>query len=405
MKTLVQSLLTKLNVTSEEFHVVSENFYRRLENGCDITLVVGEAYMAGEWTSSDLPTFFRKVMCRENYIAHIFSAVLSDPTSVMRVLTNVVIEEIKTDVGNMIQNPQSVSLSKRVGEEHYDIPDILYEHMLDPQRQYTCGYWKPGTNTLEEAQQNKINLLIDKLQIPDDAEMNVLDIGFGWGGLMSAISKRYPKCNVMGITISKEQTEYANETHAKDNDKLKYIFCDYRDLPKLDTKFDRIVSVEMFEHVGPDNFNMFFKVCKDALTDQGIFVLQTISKSSPGKSVFGNETACIDPWLDTYIFPGAVIPYVNQMLISATSQGIVYHHIQNLSISYAKTLCEWYKNFESNWETIRKSNPVYFTQSFHNMWEFYLLSCMVLFETRNMEDMQIVFTKREYDEMYVFTER
>lgn len=405
MKAVIQALLSKLNVTNEEFHVVSDNLYRRLENGGDLSIVVGEAYMAGEWKSSDLTAFLRKVLTRDNYNSHLFSVVLSDPISAMRVLTNVVTEEIRTDLDNVLQNNQSIPLSKRVAETHYDnTPDILYKYMLDSHRQYTSGYWKPGTKTLEVAQEDKMKLLIDKLQIPDGAEMNVLDIGCGWGDLANMISKRYPKCNVIAINIAKDQLAAARSKHGE-SEKLKYVLSDYRDLPKLHMKFDRIVSVEMFEHVGPKNYNMYFKTCNDILNDQGIFVLQTMSTPIPATSLFGNQHNFADPWIEKHIFPGGVIPTQEQIITSSTSQEFVHHHSQNISASYVKTLRHWHDNIKSNWETIRMSDPKYFTSSTYNMWEFYLLGCMVAFEIGKVEDWQFVLTKRTYDGMYVFTEK
>jgi cyclopropane-fatty-acyl-phospholipid synthase len=402
MQSLVESLFTNLNITKNECEIVSNNFYKRLEDGkCSMSLIIGEAYMAGEWRSKDLTSFFRKVMRADNLNNHIFSTTTSNPIPSIKLLSNFVVADIQAQITDTLQNNQSISLSKRVGEQHYDIPDILYEYMLDSQRQYTCGYWKPDTKTLEEAQQNKIKLLIDKLQIPDDVEMNILDIGCGWGGLTNAISKRYPKCKVVGITISKEQIKVANEKYG--SKKLKYIFCDYRDLPNKQTKYDRIISVGMFEQVGVKNFDTFFKCCNDILTDDGIFVLHTITSSTQPKYLTGVEKYTGDEWIDKYIFPGGYIPTTESILGAIDIQGLMYHHIQNLSISYAKTLNEWYKNFKTNWKTIRKSNPTFFTQEFYNMWEFYLLSSMVLFEVKSLQLTQFVLTKKKYDGMYIFT--
>ncbi len=404
MESIVESLFEKLNITKNDCEIVSNNFYKRLEDGkCSLSLIMGEAYMAGEWRSKDLASFFRKVMTVDNYDTHLYSTVMNNPVSSIKLLSNFVINDIQNQIIDTLQNNQSISLSKRVGEQHYDIPDILYEYMLDSQRQYTCGYWKPDTKTLEEAQQNKIKLLIDKLQIPDDVEMNILDIGCGWGGLTNAISKRYPKCKVVGITISKEQIKVANEKYG--SKKLKYIFCDYRDLPNKQTKYDRIISVGMFEQVGVKNLDTFFKRCNDILTDDGIFVLHTITNPIQSKYLIGTEKITGDEWIDKYIFPGAYIPTTESILASINREGLMYHHIQNLSISYAKTLNEWYKKFKLNWKTIQKSNPSFFTKEFYNMWEFYLLCCMVLFETKRMYLTQLVLTKKKYDGMYIFTEK
>jgi cyclopropane-fatty-acyl-phospholipid synthase len=404
MESIVQTLFTNLNITKNECEVVSNNFYKRLDaGGSGLSLIMGEAYMAGEWRSKDLASFFRKVMTIDNYDRHLYSTVMNHPVSSIKLLSNIVINDLQNQITDTIQNNQSIQLSKKVGEQHYDIPDILYEHMLDSQRQYTCGYWTPCTKTLEEAQQNKIKLLLDKLQIPDNVAMNILDIGCGWGGLTNAISKRYPKCKVVGISISKEQIKVANEKYG--SKKLKYIFCDYRDLPNKQTKYDRIISVGMFEHVGVKNYDTFFKCCNDILTDDGIFVLHTITNTTQPVYLTGVERHRGNDWMIKYIFPGGYVPTTESILEAIDRQKLMYHHIQNLSISYAKTLNKWYKNFKSNWKTIRKSNPTFFTQKFYNMWEYYLLSCMVLFEKKQLYLSQFVLTKNKYDGMYIFNEK
>jgi cyclopropane-fatty-acyl-phospholipid synthase len=403
MESIVETLFKNINLTENECEILSNNFYKRFEMGWEsLSLIMGESYMAGEWRSQDLESFFRKAMKNGNVNKNIFSAISSNPISSVKILCGVVVNEFRTLNKDNNENNQSIQLSKRVGEQHYDIPDILYEYMLDSQLQYTCGYWKPGTKTLEEAQQNKIKLLIDKLQIPDDVEMNILDIGCGWGGLIGAISKRYPKCKIVGISISKEQIKVANDKYGSEN--VKYILSDYRDLPN-EQKYDRIISVGMFEHIGAKNYDAFFKCCDNILRDDGIFVLHTITSASQLLNLVGSEKYTCDPWIDKYIFPGGYIPTTESILTSSNREGFMYHHIQNLSISYVKTLKNWYNNFKSNWKKISESNPSFFTQEFYNMWEFYLLCSMVTFELKRNYLTQIVFTKKTYDEMYIFNEK
>jgi cyclopropane-fatty-acyl-phospholipid synthase len=407
MEDVFEHIMKTLGITKDEFNIVNKNFYKRLVSGDALTLIIGESYMEGEWVSNDLASFLRKVSIVNNYNDVFFTAIKGVPikTFLYTIVLIIIVcfNDIKTQIMDYLYNGQSIKLSKRVAEQHYDIPDILYNHMLDKQKQYTCAYWKPGTTTLDEAQQNKIDLLIGKLQIPDDTEMSILDIGCGWGGLTNAISKRYPKCNVVGITISKEQIKYANDTYGSDT--LKYVFCDYRDLPKQNIKYDRIVSVGMFEHVGLKNYDEFFRICNEVIADEGIFVLHTITRSEKIKYITGCENISIDKWTDKYIFPGAFIPTVETVLSSAIKEKLMYHHIQNLSISYAKTLQQWYNNFVANWDTIKKSNPSFFTEKFYKLWEFYLLSSMVSFELKNLQLSQYVFTKRSYPDMYIFTEK
>ena len=331
MEDVVAHIMKHIDMSKDEFEVINPNFYKRLLSGDSLSLIVGESYMEGEWVSKDLVSFLRKVNILDNYNELFFTAIKGVPikTLLYTIILIIIIcfNDIKTQIMDYLYNGQSIKLSKRVAEQHYDIPDILYNHMLDTQKQYTCAYWKPGTTTLEEAQQNKVDLLINKLQIPDDTEMTILDIGCGWGGLTNAISKRYPKCNVVGITISKEQIKYANDTYG--SDKLKYIFCDYRDLPKQSTKYDRIISVGMFEHVGVKNYDEFFRICEKILTDNGVFVLHTITRAELVKYITGYENTTADKWIDRYIFPGGFIPTTETVLSSAVHGKLMYHHIQN----------------------------------------------------------------------------
>ncbi len=403
MKDLIKTLREQLHITTDDFNVVSDNFYRRLEDGGDLSIIIGESYMAGEWTSKDLLGFFRKIMVVDNYFELLYLTFKNTPMKTTKLLWNILLSDIKLQLSDKLKNNQTIQLAKRVGEQHYDIPDILYEHMLDSNRQYTCAYWKPNTNTLEEAQQDKINLLIDKMQIPKDTKMNILELGCGWGGLAAAISKRYPKCKVEGISISQEQIEFADEKYG--SKKLKYNFCDYRDLPNKKKKYDRIIAVGIIEHIGIKNYKELFKICEKVLTDDGIFVLHGITQHRQAKYITGSKKTATTPWIDKYIFPGGYAPTAEQLLYSAQSIGLMYHHVQNLSISYAKTLQEWYNNVVLHWPIIRAANPSFFTQSFYNMWEFYLLCCVISFETKQLQLSQYVFTKQKYKDMYIFTEK
>jgi cyclopropane-fatty-acyl-phospholipid synthase len=403
MNDVIKNLKERLKITNEEFNVVNDSFYRRLNDGGDLSIIIGESYMAGEWTSSNLLVFFRKIMVVDNYFELFLFTLKNTPFQTTKLLWNIVFADLKLQLRDTFQNNQTVKLAKRVAEQHYDIPYILYEKMMDSHMQYTCAYWKPGTTTLEEAQQNKINLLIDKLQIPENTKMTILDIGCGWGGLTRAISKRYPKCRVEGITISQEQLDYVDEKYG--SKKLKYYYCDYRDLLKKKKKYDRITVVGMIEHVGIKNYKELLQICEKVLTDDGIFVLHSITQHKQAKYITGKNKISTIQWIDKYIFPGGYIPTAEQILYSAESTGLMYHHMQNLSISYVKTLQAWYDNFVLNWKTIQESNPTFFTQKFYNMWEFYLLSCVISFEKKKLQLSQYVFTKRKYNDMYIFTEK
>lgn len=408
MEEVMKNFIKKLKITKHEFQIVNNNFYKRLESAGDLSLIIGEAYMAEEWISTDLVSFLRKVMIIDNFTELLFSTFENTSINTSKLMVNMVLHDIKSQFKESIQNNQLVKLFKKNEindqnqNQNQNIPDILYEYMLDIQRQYTCGYWKPNTTSLEESHENKINLLIDKLQIPDNTEMNILDIGCGWGYLPNAISKRYPKCNIEGISISKEQIKFANNNYK--SNKLKYYVCDYKNLPKI-KKYDRIINVGTFEYISEKNFNNFFKICETILTNDGIFIFNIITKLTETDQNTGSDKTFTIKWIDKYIYPSRCIQTIEQIESSFQSQGLIYHHNQNLSSCYAKTLQEWYNNINKNWKIIKKSNPSFFTTEFYNMWEFYLLCYMVSFETKRMYLTQYVLTKKKYNNKYIFHQK
>ena len=395
MKALIQSLIHLLKLSKKEFHIKDERIYNRFILGGDLSLIFGESYMAGEWDSEDLTAFFNKILCYGEINQLLIMASKEAPLQMFRIAFNIIIQDTITQFID-IKNNQSIMLSKRVADNHYDIPDILYNYMLDPQRQYTCGYWAPNITTLEDAQLAKINLLIHKLQIPEDVEMNILDIGCGWGGLVNAISEKYPRCTVHGISISMEQIKYANDKYGNNN----CYYCDYRNLNGK--KYDRIVSVGMFEHVGVKNYGEFFNICNDILTDDGIMVLQTITSPNQSKYYLSKMNRyCCNLWVDKYIFPGGYVPTTQLILDSIHGENLMYHHIQNLSISYAKTLDAWQHNFNTNWKQIQSSNKEFFTETFFRMWNFYLSSFSSAFNNKKLYLSQFVITKKKYNKIYI----
>lgn len=394
MKALIHSLIRLLNISNKEFYIKDENLYNRFTLGGDLSLIFGESYMAGEWDSDDLTAFFNKILCYGEINQLLLMATKEAPLQMFRMALNIIVQDTITQFID-IKNNQSIILSKRVADNHYDIPDILYKYMLDAQRQYTCGYWAPNISNLEDAQSAKIQLLIDKLQIPENTEMNILDIGCGWGGLVNAISKKYPLCKVEGVSISMEQIKYANDTYGNTN----CYYCDYRNMNGK--KYDRIVSVGMFEHVGVKNYSDFFNICNNILADDGIMVLQTITSASQSKYYLSKMNRyCCNLWVDKYIFPGGYVPTSQLILDSIYNEGLMYHHIQNLSISYTKTLDAWQSNFKTNWEQIRSSNEAFFTDTFFRMWNFYLSSFSSAFNNKKLYLSQFVITKKKYNKIY-----
>ena len=209
----------------------------------------------------------------------------------------------KFSVGNYL------SKSKNNVAHHYDLSDRLYELFLDQDRQYSCAYFNSPNDTLDQAQTNKKELIAKKLLLEKDQK--VLDIGCGWGGMASYLSNR-SDVSVKGITLSEEQIEYAKKRkieHCLDN--VEYELQDYR---KVNEKYDRIVSVGMFEHVGTNHYQEFFNKVYDLLNDSGVALIHTIGRL--------NEPGNTDPWIDKYIFPGGYIPALSETVSSVEKSGL-----------------------------------------------------------------------------------
>ena len=195
-----------------------------------------------------------------------------------------------------LTNFNFIKKSKMNVSHHYDISDNLYDLFLDPKRQYSCGYFKNENDTLEEAQNNKIQHIIKKLNILPNQK--VLDIGCGWGSLAIDIAKNV-KCEVLGITLSENQLKYCNQKASEMNlkNQVEFRLMDYRE---LDEKFDRIVSVGMFEHVGRKFYKKFFNQIEKLLKEDGISLIHTIGSVNPPRDPH--------PWITKYIFPGGYTP-------------------------------------------------------------------------------------------------
>ena len=272
-----------------------------------------------------------------------------------------------------------------VGKVHYDIGNDLYEKMLDKRMIYSCGYWKkcgdlPEAKNLDEAQEHKLEMICRKLQLKEGD--TVLDIGCGWGGLLKYMAEKY-KIKGVGVSVSKEQIKYANE-HKGDLD-LEFRLCDYRDIKE---KFDKVVSVGMFEHVGYKHYKEYMKVVNRCLKDDGLFLLHTIGSLRSVKSC--------DPWINKYIFPNSMLPSIKQISQAAEGQFVI-EDIHNIGYEYYPTLMSWYENFVNSWDELKDK----YDERFFRMWKFYLLSSAAFFKARINQVWQIVFSKNGVKEGYV----
>ena len=267
--------------------------------------------------------------------------------------------------------------SKKNVAHHYDISDNLYELFLDSKRQYSCGYFKNNDDTLETAQQNKIDHIIKKLNIKSNQK--VLDIGSGWGHLAIEIAKQ-SKCEVTGITLSENQYRYANAKAKEHNlqNQVQFKLCDYRNLKE---KFDRVVSVGMFEHVGRKFYKTFFKQVDNLLKDNGLALIHTIgSVNSPRDP---------QPWISKYIFPGGYTPSMSEITGPIEKSGLIISDLEVLRMHYAHTLRNWKEKCIKN-----KSKIIgMFDEKFFRMWEFYLASCEMTFKWGDQVVFQFQLTK------------
>jgi cyclopropane-fatty-acyl-phospholipid synthase len=262
---------------------------------------------------------------------------------------------------------------------HYDLDGRLYSLFLDADRQYSCAYFETPDQSLDDAQLAKKRHLAAKLLLKPN--QRVLDIGCGWGGLALYLAE-LTGVSVTGVTLSQEQFGVANARAAEKNlaDKAQFRLQDYRDIGE---KFDRIVSVGMFEHVGVGHYQTFFDKCAEMLKDDGVMVLHSIGRSE-GPSV-------TNPWISKYIFPGGYIPAVSEVMEAVQRSGLLICDLEILRLHYAETLKAWRERFLAHRDEVERI----YDQRFVRMWEFYLASSEMAFREQNMMVMQYQLTKRQ----------
>ncbi|HKN03071.1 MAG TPA: cyclopropane fatty acyl phospholipid synthase [Buttiauxella sp.] len=354
---IVSEMLTQAGVEINgsrpfDLQVKHPDFYKRvLQEG---TLGLGESYMDGWWDCERLDIFFHNAI--RAGLEHQLPHHLKDTLRV---------------AAARILNLQSKKRAWIVGKEHYDLGNDLFSRMLDEHMQYSCGYWKEA-NTLSDAQNAKLKMICDKLNL--EPGMTLLDIGCGWGGLAEYAARHYGVV-VHGVTISAEQQKMAQQRCLGLD--VTILLQDYRD---LDMQFDRIVSVGMFEHVGPKNYATYFHVTDRNLKPDGIFLLHTIGSNKTDRIV--------DPWIDKYIFPNGCVPSVRQ--IAEASEGhFVMEDWHNFGADYDKTLMAWHERFQNFWPEIANN----YSERFKRMFSYYLNACAGAFRARDIQLWQIVFTR------------
>jgi cyclopropane-fatty-acyl-phospholipid synthase len=335
-----------------DIKVNNDDFYRRVMIWGSPGL--GESYMDGWWDCQRLDEFFYRIL-------------RTDIEEKVRKNLKLLVSVLRARVFNL----QSKRRAFQIGKQHYDIGNDLFINMLDKRMTYSCGYWRDA-KTLDEAQEHKLDLICRKLDLRPG--MRILDIGCGWGSLAKYVAEKY-QVNVIGITVSREQTELAR-TLCKGLP-VEIRLQDYRD---LNDSFDRIVSVGMIEHVGYKNYRMFMEVVFRCLKNGGLFLLHTIG---------GNQSRIsVDPWINRYIFPNGMLPSIKQ-LGKAIEGLFVLEDWHSFGADYDKTLVAWHRNFEGSWDILKSNRD----ERFHRMWSYYLLSCAGSFRARKNQLWQIVLSK------------
>ncbi|MGB1150115.1 MAG: cyclopropane fatty acyl phospholipid synthase [Candidatus Pseudothioglobus sp.] len=337
-----------------DIQVHNELFYSRVLSGKSLGL--GESYMDGWWDCESLDQF-----CYQMLRGRIDKQVkVKNPAFLAHVLKAYFL------------NAQSKKRAYIVGEEHYDTGNDLFSLMLDQRMNYSCGYWENADN-LDQAQINKLDLVCRKLHLKPG--MKVLEIGCGWGGFAKYAAENYG-VSVHGVTVSKEQMDYAERSCI--GLETKFEMKDYRE---LNTKYDAIVSIGMFEHVGYKNYRNYMEVAQRCLEGEGLFLLHTIGRNTPSRST--------DPWTNKYIFPNGMIPSPAQ--ISKSLQGLfVVEDWHNFGQYYDPTLMAWNENFQKNYESLKDK----YDQRFKRMWQYYLLMCAGTFRARRNQLWQLVLSKK-----------
>jgi len=354
---IVQKIFARADVRLDgarpwDLRVRNPDFASRLLAGGSVAL--GESFMDGWWSCQALDQLFDRIL----------SAGLD--------------HEARQNVALMwhaakakIFNQQRKSRAGVVGKRHYDLGNRLFRHMLDKRMIYSCAFWDHAS-TLDEAQENKLELICRKIDLKPG--MRVLDIGCGWGGFARWAAEKYD-ARVLGLTVSREQATYARE-HSRGLD-VAIELKDYRD---LEGQFDRIVSVGMMEHVGAKNYRTYMQVLHRSLKPGGLCLVQTIGGNT--------SVSTTDPWIDRYIFPNSMLPSIRQ--IAAASEGLlVMEDWHSFGTHYDRTLMAWHRNFTRNWSILKDL----YDERFYRMWTYYLLSCAGSFRARRNQLWQIVFSR------------
>ncbi|CAC9596857.1 Cyclopropane-fatty-acyl-phospholipid synthase (EC 2.1.1.79) [uncultured Gammaproteobacteria bacterium] len=334
-------------------------------------ICLGEGYMYKNWTlKGDLVCFL--YMCFQIMEYSILSPLF---------------KRLQKKIFQKSQNNTPFSSRKNVSH-HYDIGNILYKTFLDSEMNYSSGIFRDNVFDVtknEDAQKYKNNLIVKLLDINSDN--NILEIGCGWGSLSRMICKHVP-ATVTGISLSEEQINWCNDKKDKLSCKnTKYVLEDYRDFCRESANlFDKVVSVEMFDHVGKKHHSDFFKAIYDSLTVNGVLVMQLLIRPKPSQTT---------QWIDKYIFPGAYISSFKEVEQAFSKAGFIVDnegYIEYDGHHYATTLQNWKTSFNKNFNEIKDQG---YSDAFKNMWNFYLASSEMVFRNAGFKTIHLRLKKKE----------
>ncbi|MFL6651813.1 MAG: cyclopropane fatty acyl phospholipid synthase [Sulfurifustaceae bacterium] len=316
---------------------------------------IRNAYVDGLWEAERLDELTYRVMSRGVTLPYADRLSLAWAAAIAR-----------------LQNLQNKTRSLEI-RRHYDLGDDLFRAMLDKRMVYSCAYWQDAAN-LDEAQEAKLDLVCRKLNLRRG--MRVLDIGCGWGSFIKFAAERYG-VTAVGITLSLDQARLGAEMCRGLPVEIKVQ--DYRDLARGAERYDAVVSIGMFEHVGYKNYPAFMRIARACLKPDGLFLLHTIG---------GNlSQVSFDRWMSENIFPNAMLPSIKQ--IASAAEGVfVMEDWHNFGVHYDKTLMAWYDNFNRTWPTLKDK----YGERFYRVWKCYLLTCAGSFRARENQLWQIVFS-------------
>lgn len=326
------------------------------------SLGLGESYMTGLWSAKNTDMTLYKLLSAD------LETKFSNNLKLMFY-----------PLWGLFSNAQSLKRVRRDVPRHYDLGNDLFEAMLDKRMVYSCAYWQ-DSQTLDEAQESKLDLICRKLQLQPGQRL--LDIGCGWGGLAGYAAQKYG-VKVVGITLSAEQAHLAQERYA--HLPVTIRVQDYR---TLSGQFDRVVSVGMIEHVGYKNYHSYMETVDQVLKDDGLFLLHCI-----GSNTSVNHT---DPWIDKYIFKNGMMPSMQQ-IAGAVENLFVMEDWHNFGSYYDQTLMEWHRRFKQAWPTLKAK----YGDTFYRMWEYYLCCSAASFRAKKNQLWQIVFSKPDNHITYI----